>query len=103
VRNDLGRSEINSITAEIAGNDRQIGELAKTPVKFSLWDEEPLTRERDAILQLMARNYQLIRNLQHQKPFAKKTDKGGKPAAPKIAADLVAELLESDLAGSKAG
>ena len=81
---------MGDFAAEIEANDALIQKLAKAPVEYSLWDGEPIPRERDAILRLMARNYQLMCIQQDTRVISWH----GEGDTPKTAGDLVINLLK---------
>ncbi len=89
------QGNIDGVTKEIKGNDHLIGQLAVAPVELSWWDNEPVTKECDDIIRLMARNYLLIRGLQGRAVFPAQGGKNGEKSTstPQTAADLTAALL----------
>ena len=78
------------IAAKIEENDALIKKLANSPVEHSLWDGEPITTGRDAIIRIMARNYQLMRIQQGNAVISWR----GEADTPKTAGDLAITLLK---------
>ncbi len=80
----------DDITAEIEENDALIEKLAKSPVKHSIWEGGPITTGRDAIIRIMARNYQLTHILQGRTVITGVGD----TETPKTVGELVIALLK---------
>ena len=91
----LTKEAVEGIRAEIALNDASISEFAQKPFKRDWITDEPITEERDAIFRLMARNYQLMRNLQGREPLPRQTKdaKTGRVPEPKTSGDLAVALF----------
>lgn len=80
----------DDITTEIEDNDALIEKLAKSLVEYSIWEGGPVTTERDAIIRIMARNYQLMRIRQANAVISWR----GEADTPKTIGDLVIALLK---------
>jgi transcriptional regulator with XRE-family HTH domain len=78
------------IATKIEENDALIKKLANSPVEHSLWDGEPISTGRDAIIRIMALNYQLTHILQGRMVI---TGDGG-AKKPKTVGGLVINLLK---------
>lgn len=97
VRRDSNKADIDGITKAIRENDELIRRLGSSPVRVSLWDGKPLTKECDNIIYAMARNYLLSRSLQGRAVFPKQRKKADKKHTEDItAAELAAKLLFRD-------
>lgn len=95
VASGLEQEPVEGALAEIAGNDEAIGRLAATPPRTGLW-AAGTTKERDAALRLMARNYLLVRGLQGRSILPDEESSAAE-APPSVAAQL-RQVLTAQLA-----
>lgn len=85
--------EVETVLDEIHANDAAIADIATQPVKRHWLTDEVLTEASDAAVILMARNYQLIRQLQGHIPTEAANDDGN----PSTVADVVRQRLREKL------